>query len=237
MLRRAGILVLVFLVSEDLATATTIVIMRTTTGFVVGADSLARVEEVNGTRRAGQICKVGSLGPNQYVAVAGILEFLPSGLDTWRIIEKTAATGGPLPAKGAQIESELRAVLDATASWSAEPVKVQVALFGFEADRPVVLLSTYESKGDGAGKIASGTSTELLSDEVLLLGESAAAAAFAKSRGRINKEDPVAGVRELIQAQIQATPDSVGPPINILKIDAAGYTWAEEGHVCATRLP
>ena len=37
MLRRAGILVLVFLVSEDLATATTIVIMRTTTGFVVAA--------------------------------------------------------------------------------------------------------------------------------------------------------------------------------------------------------
>jgi hypothetical protein len=179
MLRRAGILVLVFLASEDLATATTIVIMRTTTGFVVGADSLARVEEVNGTRRAGQICKIGSLGPNRYVAVAGILE----------------------------------------------------------ADAPVVLLSTYEHKVDGVGKIASRTSTELLSDEVLMLGESANAAAFAKSRGRINKEDPVAGVRELIQAQIQATPDSVGPPINILKIDAAGYTWAEEGHVCATRLP
>src|SRR5262245_58298922 len=193
MLRRSGILVLVFLVSEDLATATTIVIMRTTTGFVVGADSLARVEEINGTRRAGQICKVGSLGPNQYVAVAGILEFLPSGLDTWRIIEKTAAIGGTLPAKGAQIESEMRAVSDATASWSAEPVKVQVALFGFEADRPVVLLSTYESKGDGAGKIVSTTSTQLLSDEVLLLGEFAAAADFAKSRVRINKEDRVVG--------------------------------------------
>jgi hypothetical protein len=237
MLRRAGILVLVFLVSEDLATATTIVIMRTTTGFVVGADSLARVEEINGTRHAGHICKVGSLGPNQYVAVAGIVEFLPSGLDTWRIIEKIAATGGLLPAKGAQIESELRGLLDATAPWSAEPVEVQVALFGFEAGRPVVLLSTYESKVDGAGKIVSTTSTQLLSDEVLLLGEFAAAADFAKSRGRTNKEDPVAGVRELIQAQIQATPDRVGPPINILRIDAAGYTWAEEGHVCATRLP
>jgi hypothetical protein len=237
MLRRAGILVLVFLVLEDVATATSIVIMRTTTGFVVGADSLARVEEVNGTRRAGQICKVGSLGPNQYVAVAGILEFLPSGLDTWRIIETIAARGAPLPVMGAQIESELRAVLDATASWSADPIKVQVALFGFEADRPVALLSTYESKVDGAGKIVSRTSTELLSDEVLFLGESVAAADLVKSRGRINKEDPIAGVRELIQAQIQATPDSVGPPINILKIDAAGYTWAEEGHVCATRLP
>ena len=237
MLRRAGILVLVFLVSEGLATATTIVIMRTTTGFVVGADSLARVEEINGTLQAAHICKVGSLGPNQYVAVAGILEFLPSGLDTWRIIEKIAARDGLLPAKGAQIESELRGLLDATARWSAEPVKVQVALFGFEAGRPVVLLSTYESKVDGAGKIVSSTSTQLLSDEVLLLGEFAAAVDFAKSRGRINKEDPVAGVRELIQAQIQATPDRVGPPINILKIDAAGYTWAEEGHVCATRLP
>jgi hypothetical protein len=234
MLRRAGILVLVFLVSEDLATATTIVIMRTTTGFVVGADSLARVEEINGTLHAAHICKVGSLGANQYVAVAGILEFLPSGLDTWRII---AARDGLLSAKGAQIESELRGLLDATAPWSAEPVRVQVALFGFEAGRPVVLLSTYESKVDGAGKIVSGTSTQFLSDEVLLLGEIAAAADFAKSRGRINKDDPVAGVRELIQAQIQATPDRVGPPINILRIDAAGYTWAEEGHVCATRLP
>ena len=223
MLRRAGILVLVFLVSEDLATATTIVIMRTTTGFVVGTDSLARVEEINGTLRAAHICKVGSLGANQYVAVAGILEFLPSGLDTWRIIEEIAATGGPLTAKGAQIESELRGLLDATAPWSAEPVKVQVALFGFEAGRPVAFLSTYESKVDGAGKIVSGTSTQLLSDEVLLLGEFAAAADFAKSRGRINKEDPVAGVRELIQAQIQATPDRVGPPINVLRIDAAGY--------------
>jgi hypothetical protein len=237
MLRRAGILVLVFLASEDLATATTIVIMRTTMGFVVGADSLARVEEINGTRHAEHICKVGSLGPNQYVAVAGIVEFLATGLDTWRIIEKIAAGGGLLPAKGAQIESELRGLLDATARWSAEPVKVQVALFGFEAGRPVVLLSTYESKVDGAGKIVSSTSTQLLSDEVLLLGEFAAAVDFAKSRGRINKEDPVAGVRELIQAQVQATPDRVGPPINILRIDAAGYTWAEEGHVCATRLP
>ena len=237
MLRRAGILVLVFLVSEDLATATTIVIIRTTTGFVVGADSLARVEEINGTLHAAHICKVGSLGANQYVAVAGILEFLPSGLDTWRIIEKIAARDGLLSAKGAQIESELRGLLDATAPWSAEPVRVQVALFGFEAGRPVVLLSTYESKVDGAGKIVSGTSTQFLSDEVLLLGEIAAAADLAKSRGRINKDDPVAGVREMIQAQIQATPDRVGPPINILRIDAAGYTWAEEGHVCATRLP
>ena len=236
MLRRAGILVLVFLVSEDLATATTIVIMRTTTGFVVGADSLARVEEINGTLHAAHICKVGSLGPNQYVAVAGILEFLPSGLDTWRIIEKIAASGGLLSAKGAQIESELRGLLDATASWTAEPVRIQVALFGFEAGLPVVLLSTYESKVDGAGKIVSTTSTQLPSDEVLLLGEFTAAADFAKSRGR-TKEDPVAGVRELIQAQIQATPDRVGPPINLLRIDAAGYTWAEEGHVCATRLP
>jgi hypothetical protein len=236
MLRRAGILVLVFLVSEDLATATTIVIMRTTTGFVVGADSLARVEDINGTRHAEHICKVGSLGPNQYVAVAGILEFLPSGLDTWRIIEKIAARDGLLPAKGAQIESELRGLLDATAPWSAEPVKVQVALFGFEAGRPVVLLSTYESKVDGTGKIVSRTSTQLLSDEIVLFGEFAAAD-FAKSGGRINKQDPVAGVRELIEAQIQATPDRVGPPINILRIDAAGYTWAEEGHVCATRLP
>jgi hypothetical protein len=237
MLRRAGILVLVFLVSEDLATATTIVIMRTTTGFVVGTDSLARVEEVNGTLHAAHICKVGSLGPNQYVAVAGILEFLPSGLDTWRSIEKIAASGGLLHAKGAHIESELRGFLDATASWSAEPVKVEVALFGFEAGQPVVLLSTYESKVDGAGKIVSTTSTQLLSDEVLLLGEFGAAALLAKSRGRINQEDAVAGVRELIQAQIQATPDRVGPPINILRIDAAGYTWAEEGHVCAARLP
>ena len=237
MLRRVAILVLVFLVSEDLATATTIVILRTTTGFVVGADSLARVEEINGTRRAGHICKVGSLGPNQYVAVAGILEFLPSGLDTWRVIEKIAARGGLLPAKGAQIESELRGLLDATAPWSAEPVKVQVALLGFEAGRPVVLLSTYESKVDGAGKIVSTTSTQLLSDDVLLLGEFAAAADFAKSRSRINKEDPVVGVRELIEAQIQATPDRVGPPINILRIDAAGYAWVEEGDVCATRLP
>ena len=236
MLRRAGILVLVFLASEDLATATTIVIMRTTTGFVVGADSLARVEDINGTRHAGHICKVGSLGPNQYVAVAGIVEFLATGLDTWRIIEKIAAGGGLLPAKGAQIESELRGLLDATAPWSADPVKVQVALFGFEDGRPVVLLSNYESKVDGAGKIVSRTSTELLSDEVLLLGESAAAD-FVKSRGRTTKEDPVAGVRELIQAQIQATPDRVGPPINILRIDPAGYVWAEEGHVCATRLP
>ena len=94
MLRRAGILALVFFASEDLATATTIVIMRTTTGFVVGADSLARVEEINGTRHAEHICKVGSLGPNQYVVVAGIVEFLPSGLDAWRIIEKIAAGGG-----------------------------------------------------------------------------------------------------------------------------------------------
>lgn len=237
MLRRAGILVLVFLVSEDLATATTIVIMRTTTGFVVGADSLARVEEINGTPRAAHICKVGSLGPNQYVAVAGIVEFLPSGLDTWKIIGKIAARDGLLPAKGAQIESELRGLLDATAPWSAEPVKVQVALFGFDAGRPLLLLSAYESRVDGAGKIVSRTSTQLLSDEVLVVGESGAAAGFAKSRGRINKEDPIAGVRELIQAQIQATPDRVGPPINILRIDAGGYTWAEEGQVCATRLP
>ena len=74
-------------------------------------------------------------------------------------------------------------------------------------------------------------------EKLALLGEFAAAVDFAKSRGRINKEDPVAGVRELIQAQVQATPDRVGPPINILRIAAAGYTWAEEGHVCATRLP
>ena len=74
MFRRYAFTLLVLLGSADLARATTIVIMRTSTGFVVGADSLSVLEKDGKRQSTEQVCKLGRLGANQYVAVAGDVE-------------------------------------------------------------------------------------------------------------------------------------------------------------------
>jgi hypothetical protein len=44
--------------------------------------------------------------------------------------------------------------------------------------------------------------------------------------------DPVTVTRKLIEVEIEASPDSVGPPITILKVDKNGPTWISNDSGC-----
>jgi hypothetical protein len=47
-------------------------------------------------------------------------------------------------------------------------------------------------------------------------------------------DDLIRGVRNLVQLEIDDRPDSVGPPIRILKIDSKGPRWIQSGEGCDT---
>ena len=130
MFRRYAFTLLVLLGSADLARATTIVIMRTSTGFVVGADSLSVLEKDGKRQSTEQVCKLGRLGANQYVAVAGDVEVFGTRLNVRRMIEKVATSGG-IP-KIDEVEAELVLLMEATAPRLKSSLKVQIALFGFD---------------------------------------------------------------------------------------------------------
>ena len=136
------------------------------------------------------------------------------------MIEKVATSGG-IP-KIDEVEAELVLLMEATAP-RLKSLKVQIALFGFDdGGGRLFQLNTYETKLN-KGQPLSTTRREPVANDFLFFGEHAAALDTAKRVGVHPSSDPLVVVRELIGIQIRATPDRVGPPINVLRIDSVGY--------------
>ncbi len=50
------------------------------------------------------------------------------------------------------------------------------------------------------------------------------------------KNDPVEVVRELLQIEVASEPETVGPPIDILRITQRGSEWIQEKEICEDLL-
>jgi hypothetical protein len=60
------------------------------------------------------------------------------------------------------------------------------------------------------------------------------AAEWFKSQQGIGPVGPTEFVRKLVEVEIQASPEKVGPPITILRVDKQGAHWVLNDSACPT---
>jgi hypothetical protein len=117
-----------------------------------------------------------------------------------------------------------------------------IVIAGFEGNRPVVFVRNFRT-----AFVASGIGVTVIPDDCLadcqgevvtrFLGETDAIEGLPEDTPGFWKDGLVAGVRRLVETEIEARSEYVGPPIDLLRIDAHGATWIQKKKECADVKP
>lgn len=222
--------------------ATAIVIVRTDSSVFIGADSL-RI--INGTERV-LVCKIARFG-EVYTLAAGLVAYDLTAFDLRTFVERAARGAGSLASKMSALDEQVVRPLTLMAErlrrddpeFTTRYLKryfVQVAFVGIENGQPVITQRRYMPKLDVKGELDMSVfgcpSNECSAVfDMFMLGETTAMRGHKNAR---KGSDVQAVIHELINLQIQATPERVGPPINILRIAKDGARWLEGGEICGS---
>lgn len=229
--------------------ATTIVIARTPTEIVIGADS--KVTDSYGQGVDNEVCKIHQVG-SLFVAFEGLLRDKRTGFNV-PDVSKRALQWKP-DASAAEKVTMLTGFL--TSALFEELVQVRsnspqefqrklegqtflkIVVAGFERNKPVVFVRQFRTTFI-AGKVAvTVIPDDCLDDckgEVVtrLLGETAAIDGLPEETPGFWQPGLIPGVRRLLELQIMARSEYVGPPIDILQINARGAKWIQKKPQCA----
>jgi len=233
------------------AHATTIVVARTNNEIVLGADS--KVTDTFGNdlnRRACKILRVGNL----FLAFEGLeidrktgfsvpelsttaLNFRPSG----PVSEKISILTGFLVTELMAELSHLKTHEPETYFRKIEGGQLFLRLIvaGFEKERPLVFVRSFRALQYNPGQIG----VSVIPDDCLekcegavvtrFLGESDAIDGLPEETPDFWKAGLSNGVRRLIETEIAARSEYVGPPIDIVRITKSGFQWIERKPECA----
>jgi len=232
----------------SLTHATTIVVVRSAREIVIGADS--KVTDTYGNDLHSQVCKIQQFD-NLFVAFEGLLKDNATGFNVPAIAARafqmkpnaTAAqkveifTGAlaselfvELPRVRANSEDEFRAKLEGQTF-------LRVVVAGFENNRPFIFVrqfrTTFIARGLGVTIIPDDCLDDCKGDVVTrLLGETEAIEGLTDENPYFWKAGLAAGVKDLINTEIQARSEYVGPPIDLLQITPSGAKWIQKKPEC-----
>jgi hypothetical protein len=242
---RAAPVALVYLLISGLSISgralfgTTIAGFRTTSSIIIGADS----REIDGQEvLPDPVCKIYQSGRSQRFWVSAQLwEDLDSGFSVEAVVNraahKTASLSDWVGAFDRQIVSELQRTIRIVRSEDPEAFGdryagrhiLEIVFFGFEQGVPVVFYRDYRT--DARGRLQEPEKLHCPgpkckdSVEHFCLGECAHATAYKKSE-QMRSRTLAETIRDEIRAEIK-TDWTVGPPIDVLRIDRTGAHWIE----------
>ena len=234
---------LLLLLSAAPARATAIVVRRERGELVIGADS-ATGRWVGGRRIAlpPHACKIRQFG-GVYFAATGLVYDPAVGLDVMASAESAALQGGGVSGVAARFAARVSDPLRASAISVDGPrgrermLPTVTAIFAaVEGGLPVFALAVLRIDGftpEGRGRLRAGTfAPPAPAPALLFLGTSEAAAAYEGEHPEVWAAGSVAGVRELLEVQVGATPATVGPPVDILRLTKDGGEWVQRKEGC-----
>lgn len=235
------------------ARATTIVVARTSMEIVIGADS--KVTDSYGKALNSETCKIRQIG-NLFIASEGLLRDKKTGFSVADIARRALQIRPDVTA--AERVSILTGFL--TSALVEELVQVRrnspnefqiklegqtflrIAIAGFEKNKPVVFVRHFRMaliSGKMAVTVIPDDCLAACEGEVVtrFLGETAAIDGLPEDTPGYWNEGVVAGVRRLLEMEVMARSEYVGPPIDILRIDAKGAKWIQRKTQCAAIQP
>jgi hypothetical protein len=235
--------------------ATTIVVARTANEIVIGADS--KVTDAYGNDLNKRACKIRQLG-NLFIAIEGLEIDRQTGFSVPEIANKAFLFKSPAPA--AEKLSLLMGFLVSELLTELSHLKVhepqtyfkkieggqlflRIAVAGFENARPLVFVRSFRALQYNPGQIG----VAVIPDDCLadckgtvatrFLGESDAIEGLPEETPDFWKAGLNDGVRRLIETEIAARSEYVGPPIDIVRITAKGADWIQRKNDCAGSQP
>lgn len=247
-LRVLGVGALLLTSAYDLANATTIVVARTANQIVIGADS--KVTDTYGHELNSQVCKIQQVG-NLFLAFEGLLRDKATGFSVPEIavralqLKPDASAAEKVNILTGFLTSELFVELQRVRSNSADEFHVKlegqtflrVVITGFEGNRPVIFVrqfrTTFIARGIGVTVIPDDCLDDCQGEVVTrFLGETEAIEGLPEDTEGFWKDGLTSGVRRLIQTEIEARSEYVGPPIDLLQINAQGAKWIQKKPGC-----
>jgi len=253
MLRLFGIITILLTVSSSLAKATTIVVARTANEIVIGADS--KVTDSYGKELSSQVCKIQQVG-NLFIAFEGLFRDKATGFSVPNIsikalqLKPDATAAEKVNILTGFITAELFVELNRVRRDSANEFHtklegqtfLRIVIAGFEDNRPVVFVRKFRT-----AFIAQGIGVIVIPDDCLddcrgevvtrFLGETEAIEGLPEDSPGFWKDGLVAGVRRLVETEIEARSEYVGPPIDLLQINAHGARWIQKKPQCPDVKP
>jgi len=251
--RLPGVSIVLLLGACSPAKATTIVIARTANEIVIGADS--KVTDTYGNELNKQVCKIQQVG-NLVIAFEGLLKDKKTGFNVPEMAVKALQLKPE--ASPAEKVSILTGVL--TSKLFSELVQVRrnsedefhtkfegqtflrIAVAGFEGNSPVVFVRQFRmafiSRNVGVMVIPDDCLDDCKGEVVTrFLGETDAIEGLPEDTSDFWKNGLVAGVRRLVETEIEARSEYVGPPVDILQINAQGAKWIQKKQECPDLQP
>jgi hypothetical protein len=253
LLRLAPLVVTILLsgFSSNSAYATTIVVARTASEIVIGADS--KVTDTYGNdlnRRACKILQVGSL----FIAFEGLEIDRQTGFSVPEIAlmafqlrpsapatEKASILTGFLVSRLFDELPQLKKRAPETYTKKIEggQIFLRIIVGGFERGRPLIFVRNFRAiqlspQQIGVSVIPDDCLADCHADVVTrFLGETAAIDGLPEETPGFWQQGLINGVRRLVETEIAARSEYVGPPIDILRIDKNGAQWIQKKPECA----
>jgi len=248
-----GVTAIFFVVPCSLANATTIVVARAANEIVIGADS--KVTDTYGKELNSQVCKIQQVG-NLFVAFEGLLRDKATGFSIPEIaikalrVKPDAMAAEKVNILTGFVTAELFVELNRVRRDSADEFHtklegqtfLRIVIAGFENNRPVVFVRQFRT-----AFIARGIGVTVIPDDCLdvckgevvtrFLGETEAIEGLPEDTPGFWSEGLPAGVRRLVQIEIDARGEYVGLPIDLLQIKPQGAKWIQKKEQCPDVKP
>lgn len=243
-------LLLLLVLLTGSAAATTIVAVKTPTEIVIGADS--KMTDTYGGGVASRECKIVQAG-NLFFAYEGMVRDRRTGFDIAPLVRQALALKPDATASErvsimtgfvtSRLFVELPELKRHDPDTYREKVEggqtfLRILVAGFEGSEPLLFVRGFRAVPVGGQTIGVG----VVPDDcvagcggkivVRALGETAAIDGLPEEMPGFWEGGLKEGVRRLIEMEIQAREEYVGPPVDILRIDAAGAQWLQKKPDC-----
>lgn len=229
------------------ARATTIVAVKTRNEIVIGADS--KVTDTFGNESARLACKIVQAG-GVFFAYAGFARDSRRDFDVPAIAARalnrrpnlsiTQKTKLLADAVGARLNAEIPLLKKTDFPTYREKIEgrifLKIMVVGFERGVPVILVRQFRL---GQNNLVAVTNDDCGAScradyATRFLGETDAIDNLPEETPDFWNAGLAAGVRRLVQTEIEARDQYVGAPIDILRITAKGAEWIQKKESCAT---
>jgi hypothetical protein len=233
---------LLVLVSSQGASGTVVYLRVEQEEVVITADSKRVVVKPDGSMESISVCKIGQAGDVFFVS-AGIGGDTGAGFDVGQIARQAISGEGPLAKQAHAFQQLIHIPLVKTLEIirEREPARykgflrgaaAQTVFIRIENQSPIVAASIIAPVEDSNGAIKLKTDLYLCPGNcklpnTLSVGSSHGADQIEEKTENFWGRGAVAGVRELMRISIADYPRETGEPIDILRINKSGATWAQ----------
>jgi hypothetical protein len=247
-------------ISRVPALASSIVVMRNIDEIVIGTDSKRISAPGEDLRyvRSDLVCKVVR-ADNIFIASAGIAGIIPDGahgeippeFDLTRTMNKASQGESTMQDKADSVTKAAEGVLMKISDWAKEKKPalfnqmfigkqlLQVVMAGMEDQSPTIIVMAFKPVISPSGELKINVEYHSCpgiacpgGSVYILMGKHEAIDRYLPQAPGIWKNDPVEIVRKLVEIEVAADHEAVGPPIDILRINKDGSEWIQRKEMC-----